>query len=85
MIRTGSAARALPHLAAAAKENPKDGQVHFLLASAYRQTGRKAEAAEEIRLFQTLQVLDTETSTPSGGEDAAGQQQWNPLFNRPLK
>jgi superkiller protein 3 len=56
LVRTGSAVRALPHLAAAVKLSPRDAQAHLLLASAYRLAGRPADAAEEIRLYRTLQT-----------------------------
>jgi len=66
-VNKGSAAQALPHLAAAAKLSPRDAQVHFLLASAYRLLGRGSDAAKEIRLFQSLQAASAEPA--SGGKE----------------
>jgi len=54
-MRTGAAARALPHLVAAAKLAPRDPQSHLLLAGAYRRLGRASDAAEQIRIYQSLQ------------------------------
>jgi len=55
-VRTGVAAKALPHLAAAAKLAPRDPQTHLLFASAYRLLGRAWDAADEIRIYQSLRA-----------------------------
>ena len=56
LLRTGRVQRALPHLEAAAKLSPRDARVCLMLSSAYRLTGREAESAAELRVFQSLRA-----------------------------
>jgi len=53
-LRRGQAARALIHLEKAAKLAPSSAKTHFALSRAYRQLGRKQEAAEQATLFDKL-------------------------------
>jgi Flp pilus assembly protein TadD len=70
-VSKGSTAQALPHLVAAARLSPREAQVHFLLASAYRLLGRASDAAEEIGQYQALQG--------AGAEPASGGQGTKPV------
>ena len=46
---------AIPDLQAAEKANPSEPSTHFLLAQAYRATGKGPEAAAEMKLFSELE------------------------------
>ncbi|MBV9304669.1 MAG: hypothetical protein JOZ45_00930, partial [Acidobacteriaceae bacterium] len=46
---------AIPDLQAAEKANPSEPSTHFLLAQAYRATGKDPEAAAEMKLFSELE------------------------------
>ncbi|PYU69201.1 MAG: hypothetical protein DMG49_13985 [Acidobacteria bacterium] len=53
-LRRGQAARALIHLEKAAKLAPSSAKTHFALSRAYRQLGRKQEAAKQATLYDKL-------------------------------
>ncbi|MBV8863933.1 MAG: tetratricopeptide repeat protein [Acidobacteriaceae bacterium] len=46
---------AIPELQAAEKANPEEPSTHFLLAQAYRATGRSEEARTEMKIFSELE------------------------------
>ncbi len=54
LVETGKPRDALDHLLRAAREDPDDDQIHFLLAQAYRALGLSTEAAKEMALHQKV-------------------------------
>jgi predicted Zn-dependent protease len=54
LLATGDAAGAARELEAAVKQAPRSPAAHFSLAEAYRQLGRKTDAAHELAEFQNL-------------------------------
>ncbi len=60
-MQAGAAAAALPHLEAAGPIDT-DGTLHFLLARAYRQTGRPGRAAQAMTAYQRLSAKAAEPS-----------------------
>jgi tetratricopeptide (TPR) repeat protein len=55
---------ALAHLEAAAKLDPRDSRTVLALAGAYRQLGRNAEAAEQLRKFKELEAPKNSSAPP---------------------
>ena len=55
LIRLNRDADAIKDLQAAAQATPNDSIIHFLLAQAYRKTGRAQEAQSEMQLFSKLE------------------------------
>jgi tetratricopeptide (TPR) repeat protein len=56
---------ALTELQSAARLLPANPQIHFLLARAYRQSGRAEEAAKETLLFQKYKALQDPLGVPA--------------------
>jgi len=62
-MRDGDTQGALEHLQAAEKLSPKNKSVHYSLAGLYRRLGWSAEAAKELREFESLKE-DQDESVP---------------------
>lgn len=54
LLELGKPQEAIPELQSAVKLAPANPEAHFHLASAYARAGRKTEAAEERRIFASL-------------------------------
>jgi tetratricopeptide (TPR) repeat protein len=55
LLKLHREAEAIPELQALAKSDPADPGTHFLLAQAYRATGRASDAQHEMELFSDLE------------------------------
>jgi len=55
LIRLNREAEAIKDLQAASQSSPKEPSIHFLLAQAYRKTGRAQEAQSEMQLYRKLE------------------------------
>ena len=55
LLKLHREAEALPELLPAEKANPDEPSTHFMLAQAYRATGRSQDAATEMRTFSELE------------------------------
>lgn len=55
LIRLNREADAIKDLQAAEQSSPNESTIHFLLAQAYRKTGRAQEAQSEMQLFSKLE------------------------------
>jgi Flp pilus assembly protein TadD len=53
-MSTGQPARAIECLERAARNNPRDPEVHYRLARAYSMAGRSGEASREYKLYRDL-------------------------------
>jgi len=56
--------RALAHLEAAAKLDPRDIRAILALAGAYRRLGRNAEAGKQLKKFKELEALKNSSAPP---------------------
>lgn len=59
---------AIPELLAAEKANPAEPSTHFLLAQAYRATGRAEEAQTELKTFSELEQKTRNAAAERAGE-----------------
>jgi tetratricopeptide (TPR) repeat protein len=59
---------AIPELLAAEKANPNEPSTHFLLAQAYRATGRAEDAANEMKSFTQLEQKNRNSAAERAGE-----------------
>ena len=55
LIRLNREAEAIKDLQAAEQSTPKESNIHYLLAEAYRKTGRAQEAQSEMQLYRKLE------------------------------
>jgi tetratricopeptide (TPR) repeat protein len=55
LLRMERAQEAIPDLEAAERESPDEPDIHYLLAQAYRSTGRAQQAQSEMQLFRKLE------------------------------
>lgn len=55
LIRLGRHPDALPELALAVKDSPREPTIHFLLAAVYRSQGRSSDAQKEMAIYGKLQ------------------------------
>jgi tetratricopeptide (TPR) repeat protein len=68
LLRLHREQEALPDLLSAEKANPNDPGTHFLLAQAYRATGRKEEATAEMKIFSELDQKARAATAERAGE-----------------
>ncbi len=68
LIKLHREKEAIPELLAAEKSNPSEPSTHFLLAQAYRATGRSADAAVEMKSFGELEGKARNASAERAGE-----------------
>ena len=68
-LRRDQAAKAVPHLRKAAKLAPASARIHFALSRAYRQLGRREEAAQEASLYDKLKGEESRRA-PESSPDA---------------
>lgn len=68
LLKLHREAEAIPDLLAAEKANPSEASTHFLLAQAYRATGRAAEAKTEMRAFGELEQKTRNAAAERAGE-----------------
>ncbi len=59
---------AIPELLAAEKANPAEPSTHFLLAQAYRATGRSEDARNEMKTFSELEQKTRNATAERAGE-----------------
>ncbi len=65
---------AIPELLAAEKANPAEPSTHFLLAQAYRATGRSDEARSEMKTFSELEQKSRNAAAERAGEVIKNEQ-----------
>ncbi len=65
-LTMGDPDKAIPMLEAALKAQPENASVHFYLAQAYRQTGRKADAQRENAEFLRIKEQQDPLMLPNG-------------------
>jgi tetratricopeptide (TPR) repeat protein len=68
LIKLHREQEAIPELLAAEKSNPADPSTHFLLAQAYRATGRGEEANAEMKSFSRLEQKNRNAAAERAGE-----------------
>ncbi len=63
------AGEALPHLETAARLNPDQSRVHYLLARAYRRLGRGEEARSHLKTFRRMKAAEESRQEPGAGPE----------------
>ena len=72
----GKAQEASQQLELAARLDPEESQVHYSLAQAYRQLGRRQDAARELQTFRNLKAKEAERPPlyPGSGKPAEARE-----------
>jgi tetratricopeptide (TPR) repeat protein len=68
LLKLHRESEALPELLAAEKANPTEASTHFLLAQAYRATGKAEEARAEMKTFGELEQKSRNAAAERAGE-----------------
>ncbi|MCY3756738.1 MAG: tetratricopeptide repeat protein [Acidobacteria bacterium] len=63
------AGEALPHLETAARLNPDQSRVHYLLARAYRRLGRGEESRSHLKTFRRMKAVEESREEPGAGPE----------------
>ena len=68
LVKLHRESEAIPELLAAEKANPAEPTTHFVLAQAYRATGRPEDAKAEMRIFGELEQKTRNAAAERAGE-----------------
>ena len=75
------AGEALPHLETAARLNPDQSRVHYLLARAYRRLGRGEDARAHLKIFRRMKAAEESREEPGAGPESPKTADELPLQN----